>query len=103
MEKEKKEREKRLGNMSKELQKERRDNKLCIWCGKKGHGQYTCTTPKPVISSTSRKRKSPTPSEDEEEEERPRKKKSGEDRITARSPHVQLRSGRGYFSPLADA
>ena len=64
-EKEKKEREKRLGNMSKELQKERWDNKLCIWCGKKGHGQYTCTAPKPVISSSSQKRKSPTLSEDE--------------------------------------
>ena len=69
--------------MSKELQKERRDNKLCIRCGKKGHGQYTCAAPKPVISSTSRKRKSPTPSVDEEEEERPGKKKSREDRIMA--------------------
>ena len=82
-EKEKEEREKRLGNMSQALQKERRDSKVCIRCGKKGHGQYTCTAPKPVISSTSRKRKTPENSENEEEEENPRKKKSGEERITA--------------------
>ena len=82
-EKEKEEREKRLGNMSQALQSERRKRNVCIRCGKKGHGQYTCTAPKPVISSTSRKRKSPENSDNEEEEENPRKKKSGEERITA--------------------
>ena len=81
-EKEKDKREKRLGNMSKELQSERRKSNVCIRCSKKGHGQYTCTAPKPVLSSLCRKRKSPEHSE-EEEEENPRKKKSGEERITA--------------------
>ena len=80
-EKEKEEREKRLGNMSQALQSERRKSNVCIRCGKKGHGQYTCTAPKPVISSTSRKRK--TPENSDNEEENPRKKKSGEERITA--------------------
>ena len=82
-EKEKEEREKRLGNMSKELQDKRRKSNVCIRCGKKGHGQYTCTAPKPVLSSILRKRKSPEQSEEEEEEERPRKRKSGEERIVA--------------------
>ena len=82
-EKEKEEREKRLGNMSQALQSERRKSNVCIRCGKKGHGQYTCTAPKPVISSTSRKRKSPENSDNKEEEENPRKNKSREERITA--------------------
>ena len=82
-EKEKEEREKRLGNMSQALQSERRKRNVCIRCGKKGHGQYTRTAPKPVLSSMSHKRKSPEQSEEEEEEERPRKKKSGEERIVA--------------------
>ena len=69
--------------MSQALQKKKRDSKVCIQCGKKGHGQYTCTAPKPVISSTSRKRKTPENSENEEEEENPRKRKSGEEWITA--------------------
>ena len=82
-EKEKEERKKRLGNMSIALQSERRTSNVCIRCGEKGHGQYTCTAPKPVLSSISRKRKSPEHSEDEDEEEKPSKKKSGEERITA--------------------
>ena len=71
MEKEKEEREKRLGNMSQALQSERRKSNVGIRCGRKEHGQYTCTAPKPVISSTSRKRKTPENSENEEEEENP--------------------------------
>ena len=69
--------------MSQALQSERRKSNVCIRCGKKGQGQYTCTVPKPVLSSISRKRKSPEQSEEEEEEERPRKRKSGEERIVA--------------------
>ena len=69
--------------MSQALQSERRKSNVCIRCSKKGHGQYTCTAPKPVLSSISHKRKSPEHSEEEEEEERPQKKKSGEERILA--------------------
>ena len=56
-EKEKEEREKRLGNMSQALQNERRKSNVCIRCSKKGHGQYTCTALKPVVLSISQKRK----------------------------------------------
>ena len=69
--------------MSTALQSERRKSNVCIRCGKKGHGQYTCTAPKPILSSVSRKRKSPEHSEDENQEDKPLKKKSGEERITA--------------------
>src|SRR3978361_131967 len=54
---EKEEKEKLLKGRSAELRSSRYLERVCIRCGIKGHGQYTCTAPKPVISSTTLKRK----------------------------------------------
>src|SRR3978361_1055922 len=54
---EKEEKEKLLKGVSAELRSSRYLEKVCIRYGIKGHGQYTCTAPKPVISSTTLKRK----------------------------------------------
>src|SRR5947209_19217153 len=49
---EKAQRETRLKGISDDLQKKRKDRKLCMRCGQSGHGQYTCTAPRPVVSAT---------------------------------------------------
>jgi hypothetical protein len=67
---EKEEKEKLLKGIPADLRSSRYKAKQCIRCGQKGHGQYECPAPKPVISATKRKR-SNSP---EVKEERPTKK-----------------------------
>src|SRR5205085_9877612 len=51
MDEEKAQCEIRLKGISDDLQKKRKDRKLCMRCGQPGHGQYTCPAPRPVVSS----------------------------------------------------
>ena len=73
-EEEKEEKEKLLKGISADLRASRFTAKLCIRCGQKGHGQYDCPAPKPVISVTTLKRKrseSPEPKEESKTAKRP--------------------------------
>jgi len=54
---EKEEKERLLKGISAELRSSRYLERVCIRCGIKGHGQYDCPAPKPVISSATLKRK----------------------------------------------
>src|SRR5437588_8989056 len=49
---EKAQRETRLKGISDDLQKKRKDWKLCMYYGQPDHGQYTCPAPRPIVSST---------------------------------------------------
>ena len=54
---EKEEKERLLKGISADLRASRFKAKVCVRCGQKGHGQYDCPAPKPVISTTTLKRK----------------------------------------------
>src|SRR5437588_8781907 len=49
---EKAQRETRFKGISEDHKKKRKDQKLCMYCGQSGHGQYTCPAPRPVVSAT---------------------------------------------------
>jgi hypothetical protein len=70
---EKEEKEKLLKGVSSDLRASRFKARVCVRCGQKGHGQYECPAPKPVISATTLKRKRST-SPEVKEERRPSKK-----------------------------
>jgi hypothetical protein len=64
---EKEEKERLLKGISSDLRASRFKAKVCVRCGQKGHGQYECPAPKPVISATTRKRKRSSSPEVKEE------------------------------------
>src|SRR5437588_3151709 len=74
---EKSQREIRLKGISDDLQKKRKDRKLCMRCGQSGHGQYTCPAPRPVISAITAEdtKKRKRVKEEEKTEDQPQIKK----------------------------
>jgi hypothetical protein len=72
---EKEEKERLLKGISSDLRASRFKARVCVRCGQKGHGQYECPAPKPVISATNLKRKRTT-SPEVKDEPRPSKKQA---------------------------
>src|SRR5205085_8871119 len=72
-------RETRLKGISDDLQKKRKDRKLCMHCGQPGHGQYTCPAPRPIVSATTveNTKKWKTVKEEDQPEDQSQKKKVG--------------------------
>ena len=68
---EKAQREIPLKGVPEALQEKQKEKKQCIRCGQKGHGQYTCPAPRPIVSAVnqqpSNKRKMKEEGRDEEE------------------------------------
>jgi hypothetical protein len=82
---EKEEKEKLLKGMLVDLRSFRYKARVCIQCGIKGHGQYECPAPKPVISSTNLKRKQ---SDSLEVKEEPVKKKGNVVALTTKAGRI---------------
>ena len=70
---EKEEKEKLLKGVSSDLRASRFKAKACVRCGPKGHGQYECPAPKPVISAATLKRKRSSSPEVKNESRPPKK------------------------------
>src|SRR5947209_9455581 len=77
MDEEKAQRETPLKGISDDLQKKRKDRKLCMRCGQPGHRQYTCPAPRPVVSATTvddTKKRKRVREEDQSEDQSQKKK-----------------------------
>src|SRR5437588_1459038 len=89
---EKAQRETRLKGISDNLQKKRKNRKLCMRCGQLGHGQYTCLAPRPVISATTV----------EDTKKRKRVKKEDQPEDQSQKKKVALSSSRGRIYEVTE-
>src|SRR5437588_10063649 len=89
---EKAQRETRLKEIPDDLQKKKKDRKLCMRCGQSGHGQYTCPAPRPVVLSTTV----------EETKKRKRVKEEDKPEDQSQKKKVALSSSRGRIYEVTE-